>query len=75
METNAKGKIDTNDVPVSIGRNSEGNREHYVGIIDDVAIWNVALTEAEVNQAMDKVFPVEALDKLPVRWGELKRRF
>lgn len=75
VETNAKGKIDTNDVPVSIGRNSEGNREHYVGIIDDVAIWNVALTEAEVNQAMDKVFPVEALDKLPVRWGELKRRF
>lgn len=42
---------------------------------DDVAIWNVVLTEAEVNQAMDKVFPVEALDKLPVRWGELKRRF
>ena len=27
----AKGKIDTNDVPVSIGRNSEGNREHYIG--------------------------------------------
>ena len=30
-------------------------------------------TEDEVNQAMDKVWQVEALDKLPVRWGELKR--
>ncbi len=75
VETDAKGKIDTNDVPVSIGRNSEGHREHYVGLIDDVAIWSVALTEDEVNQAMDKVFPVEALDKLPARWGELKSRF
>ncbi len=75
VEVDAKGKIDTNDVPVSIGRNSEGNREHYIGLIDDVAIWSVALDDAEVNQAMERVFPVEALDKLSIRWGDLKSRF
>ena len=49
MEVDAKGKIDTNDVPVSIGRNSEGNREHYIGSIDEVAIWSVALDEGEID--------------------------
>ena len=72
VEGDAKGKIDTNDVPVSIGRNSEGNREHYIGLIDEVAIWNVALSDAEVQQAMDNVFPVEAVGKLSVRWADLK---
>ena len=35
-EQNAKGKINTNGVSVSIGRNSESNREHYIGLIDEV---------------------------------------
>ena len=72
VETAASGKIDKNDVPVSIGRNSEGNREHYIGLIDDVAIWDVALSDDEVQQAMDQVFAVAAVDKLPVRWADLK---
>ena len=72
VEGDAKGKIDTNDVPVSIGRNSEGNREHYIGLVDEVAIWNVALSDAEVQQAMDQVFAVEAVGKLSVRWADLK---
>ena len=72
VEQDAKGKIDTNDVPVSVGRNSEGNREHYIGLIDEVAIWSVALDEDEINQAMDRVFAVEPEGKLPTRWGALK---
>ena len=52
VETAATGRIDTNDVPLSIGRNSEGNREHYVGLIDEVAIWNAALDESEIKRAM-----------------------
>ena len=71
-EQNASGTIDTNDVPVSIGRNSEGNREHYAGLIDEVAIWSVALDEAEIQTAMDQVFAVEAANKLPARWGAIK---
>ena len=53
VEAAATGQIDANDVPVSIGRNSEGNREHYVGRIDEVAIWNTALDASEIKQAMD----------------------
>ena len=72
VEQDAKGKIDTNDVPVSVGRNSEGNREHYIGLIDEVAIWSVALDEGEVQEAMDRVYAVEPEGKLPTRWGTLK---
>ena len=72
VEQDAKGKIDKNDVPVSVGRNSEGNREHYIGRIDEVAIWSVALDEDEINQAMDRVYAVEPEGKLPTRWGAIK---
>ena len=72
VEQDAKGKIDTNDVPVSVGRNSEGNREHYIGLIDEVAIWSVALDEGEIQEAMDRVYAVEPEGKLPTRWGTLK---
>ena len=72
VEQDAKGKIDTNDVPVSVGRNSEGNREHYIGRIDEVAIWSVALDEGEIQEAMDHVYAVEPEGKLPTRWGTLK---
>ena len=72
VEQDAKGKIDTNDVPVSVGRNSEGNREHYIGRIDEVAIWSVALDEDEIQEAMDRVYAVEPEGKLPTRWGAIK---
>ena len=49
----ATGQIDTNNVPLSIGRNSEGNREHYAGRIDEVRIWNRALSEAEILEQMN----------------------
>ena len=72
VEVDASGKIDTNDVPVSVGRNSEGNREHYIGRIDEVAIWSVALDEGEIQKAMDQVYAVEAANKLPTSWGAIK---
>ena len=72
VETAASGKIDKNDVPVSIGRIAKGIANTTIGLIDDVAIWNVALSDDEVQQAMDRVFAVEAVDKLPVRWADLK---
>ena len=75
VEGDAKGKIDTNDVPVSIGRNSEGNREHYIGSVDEVAIWSVALDQDEIQAAMDQVFDVEPQNKLPMRWGVIKGRY
>ncbi len=52
--------------------NSEGNREHYIGRIDEVAIWSVALDEGEIQKAMDQVFAVEPANKLPTKWGAIK---
>ena len=76
VEGDAQGTIDTNDVPVSIGRNSEGEREHYIGRINEVAIWSVALTEEEINEAMAGVTTaVEPEDKLPTSWGALKGEY
>ena len=48
-------------------------------IMDDVGLFNDALTEDEVQGIMNDgiyhtAFAVEPLDKLPVLWGELKAR-
>ena len=76
VEADAQGTIDDNDVPVSIGRNSEGEREHYIGRIDEVAIWSVALDESEINEAMAGVTTdVQAANKLPTRWGAMKGKY
>ena len=69
VETAATGRIDTNDVPLSIGRNSEGDREHYIGLIDEVGIWSVALDESEIRQAMkDKVVEDLVSDRVSPAW-------
>ena len=44
------GKADTADVLV--GRTHEGNRE-FLGLIDEVRIWNRALDEDEVIEQME----------------------
>lgn len=76
VEGDATGTIDTNDVPVSVGRNSEGEREHYIGRIDEVAIWSVALDQDEINEAMAGVTTaIEAEGKLPTSWGALKGEY
>ena len=71
----ASGKIAANDVPVAIGRNSEGNREHFAGSIDEVGIWSAALTPDEIQTAMagDILLSVEPAGKLAVQWAELRR--
>ena len=76
-EAAASGKLDTNDVPVSIGRNNVGNREHYIGVIDEVAIFSRALTEAEIKQAMGAPITaaVEPSGKLPITWGFVKDQY
>ena len=68
------GTITTNDVPVAVGRNSEGNREHFAGSIDEVGIWSVALTPGEIEAAMegDILLSVEPAGKLAVQWADLR---
>ncbi|MCZ6801975.1 MAG: LamG domain-containing protein [Nitrospirae bacterium] len=67
------GVADTEDA--LIGKTHEGSRE-FEGLIDEVRIWNRALTEDEVKEQMnsgfDDIFAVEARDKLATTWGKLK---
>jgi hypothetical protein len=46
----AKGKIATNDFPVMIGENAQLRGREWDGLIDDVRIYNYALSEDEVAE-------------------------
>lgn len=43
------GKIDTNNMPISIGRSGFGS-DYFNGIIDEVRIYAKALTQAEIQK-------------------------
>ncbi len=64
--------------PVAIGRWDTGS--YFVGIIDEVAIFNTALSGEDINTIKDHgldaalggVSPVEPANKLATTWGNLK---
>ena len=43
------------------------------GIIDEISFWERALNENEIQNLMDVSLDVEAVGKLAVTWGELKK--
>lgn len=44
------------------------------GVIDEVAIWNRALSETEIRTAMQgPLFPVSPKNKIATTWGSIKR--
>ncbi len=45
----ASGRINTNNAPVYIGENSENTGRFWNGLIDDVRVYNYALTKEEVT--------------------------
>ncbi len=49
---NSPGPVNESVYNVNIGRESVGNRFHYNGAIDEVRIYNRALTEDEIIEAM-----------------------
>lgn len=47
----------------------------WIGVIDEVRIWNRALSEKEVKSAMDgSIMSVRPQGKLATRWGDIKSR-
>ncbi len=68
------GLTDTSNV--FIGTDSGGAAQMYLGLMDEVRIWNRALTEDEINEQMNKghfeIFPVDPRQKLTTTWGHLK---
>lgn len=74
------GNIQTTDNPVEIGRWGGAllgdDIGYFIGIIDEVAIFNSVLTENDILISMDGLkeyrFAVEKDGKLTSRWGEIK---
>ena len=85
-----RGVFQDTDLPLTIGYDLRpgllAGREYLYGIIDEVVIVDKALTEAEINAAMElgnrgkslegfnPVFAVESKGKLATQWGEIKAR-
>lgn len=62
---------------INLGRRSDGSNETYFnGIIDEFAIFNIALTEEEINSLMEgSIKPIAAVSssgKLAITWGKIK---
>ncbi|MXV83965.1 LamG domain-containing protein [Candidatus Poribacteria bacterium] len=68
-----KGKINSIEVVFRIGKAQTG-LPGMVGRVDEVAIYNRALTVDEINQDMENgvYFAVSPKDKLATTWGKLK---
>lgn len=71
--TTLPGDSDIQDV--LIGRTWEGSR-FFLGTIDEVRIWNRALSEKEIKEQMNRgakeMFSVQPQDKLATSWGQIK---
>ena len=70
----ADKKIDVTDNPVWIG--NDGYQQHFNGLIDEVAIFNVALTVDEIKriikQGLSEVLAVSPQGKIALTWGRIK---
>lgn len=66
----------TNDAPLHIGQRGDGG-EFMNGVVDELAIWRVALTEDEIAKVMSdglaSILAVKRQDKLAGKWGKIKR--
>ncbi len=64
--------------PVVIGTAGGGNIRYFLGMIDEVRIWNRALSEKEVNEHKEKghfeIFAVDPRHKLTTTWSNLKAK-
>ena len=67
------GELQNTDVDLIIGRFEEG-RELYSGLLDELAIYNKALTEAEINEIMitGTESNVEPKGKAATTWSNIK---
>ena len=62
-------------MPLAIGGNNIANHEYYPGLIDEVAIWKVALNRNEIKQAMESVYAIDPQSKLSTSWGFVKNQY
>ena len=72
----ALGNADTANVRIGTTNEGDGTSRTLLGLIDEMRIWNRALTEEEVIEQMNKghfeLLPVDPRHKLTTTWGTLK---
>lgn len=70
------GPINQTDAPFRISNSCCGGR-FFVGALDEMRVSNIARSENEIKQAMNKglkaILSVEVFKKLPVKWGNIKQ--
>jgi hypothetical protein len=74
VNTAASKQIAVTDNPVWIG--NDGYQQHFNGLLDEVAIFNTALTVSEIEDIMTggliTVLAVDSIGKSAVTWGQIK---
>jgi len=52
-----------------------GTGQKFNGIIDEVQVWDRALSEKEIRESMEdiKMYPVDVYGKLTTTWGRIKK--
>ncbi|MBC8234349.1 LamG domain-containing protein [bacterium] len=67
-----------NNVPLMVGTDFDpggahgANPREFTGVIDEVAVFKIALSDEEMQQAMENVMAVELKEKLAISWGKVK---
>ncbi|MFC1717689.1 LamG domain-containing protein [Candidatus Poribacteria bacterium] len=66
--------VPQNDSPLWIGELDSARGFIYIGLMDELGIWNRALSEEEIKLTMEGiVMAVEPQSKLTTTWGDMKR--
>ena len=71
-EGDVPGALNANDDPWRIGQDCERLNYVFAGAIDEVRLWNRALTADEINEVMPLATAVDAKAKLTTTWGDIK---
>lgn len=76
MTGNVTGKLNTNTDPLRISEDCDRPNNVFDGVIDEVRLWNRALSENEITSYMNRgaagALDVNASGKITTTWGYLK---
>jgi hypothetical protein len=78
-KASATDHILDNNVSLMVGTDFDpggahnANPREFTGIIDEVAVFNIALSDDEIKQAMATIMNIEATGKVATSWGRIKR--
>ena len=77
-KANATDSLFDNNVPLMVGTDFDpggahgANPREFTGVIDEVAVFKIALSDEEIQQAMENVMTIEPGGKLATSWGRIK---